>query len=415
MDLSKHLRAGDHLFVGEGPGEPAALMRALVERRAAYSGLTLFMGLGAHETLLPEHLDHLRLRSYGALGTMRRFARNGQLHIVPCHLGQLPSYIASGTLRCDAVLVQLSPAGPDGRHSLGVVSLHLEAAIAAARTVIGQVNDQMPYTHGSRTIAPGELDAVMMASEPLAESPAPRVTPTERMIAGHVADFIGDGAVLQVGIGTVPDAVIACLGDRRDLGVHSGVIGDGVMALIERGVVTNARKHRDQGVSVTGMLYGSHRLYAFADANRAIAVSPAEYTHGQHILGELDRLISVNSAVEVDLTGQMNAEVAAGTYLGGIGGHGDFVRAGHRSAGGRAIVALPSTARGGGESRIQVRLRGPVTTARADADTIVTEYGAAELRGQPIAERMRRMIAIAHPEFRESLARESREFMPHGF
>ncbi|MDB5580118.1 MAG: acetyl-CoA hydrolase/transferase [Bradyrhizobium sp.] len=415
MDLSEHLRSDDHVFVGEGPGEPAALMRALVEQRSALSGLNLFMGLGAHQTLRPEHLDHLRLRSYGALGTMRRFAREGQIDIVPCHLGRLPSYISSGIVRCDAVLVQLSPAGPDGRHSLGVVSLHLEAAIHAARIVIGQVNDHMPYTFGSRTIAPSELGAIAAVSEPLAESPAPRNTPVERRIARHVADFIGDGCVLQIGIGTVPEAVLASLGDRRDLGIHSGVIGDGVMDLIERGVVTNARKRRDRGVSVTGMLYGSRRLYAFAHANRAIAVSPTDHTHGQDILGAIDQLVSLNSAVEVDLTGQVNAEVAAGSYIGGIGGHADYVRAGHRSAGGRAIVALPSTARDGTESRIQGRLRGPVTSPRADADIIVTEFGAAELRGQPVAERVRRLIAIAHPDFRESLAREGRELMLRGF
>ncbi|MDE2049918.1 MAG: acetyl-CoA hydrolase, partial [Gammaproteobacteria bacterium] len=224
-----------------------------------------------------------------------------------------------------------------------------------------------------------------------------------------------DGAVLQVGIGAVPDAILRLLHDRRDLGIHSGMVGDGLVDLVEAGVITNARKPIDPGISITGALIGTRRLYAFADGNPKIGMRNSAYTHGSTVLARLPRLVAINSAIEVDLTGQVNAEQSGSLYLGGTGGQVDFVRAGARSPGGRAIIALPATARGGKVSRITASLSGPVTTARSEVDVIVTEFGAAELKGQALGERARRLVAIAHPSFQEELDRAAHIIQQRGF
>jgi acyl-CoA hydrolase len=216
-------------------------------------------------------------------------------------------------------------------------------------------------------------------------------------------------------VGAVPDAILRQLHDRKDPGVHSGMLGDGLVDLIEAGVITNARKEIDRGVTINGALIGTRRLYDFADRNPAIRMTPTGYTHDAAVLGQLSRLVTINSALEVDLTGQVNAEQSGAAYLGGTGGQVDFVRAGARSPGGAALMVLPSTAKGGTISKIVATLSGPVTTARTEVDVIVTEFGAAELKGQTLAERTRRLIAIAHPDFREELERAAHEIQQRGF
>jgi acyl-CoA hydrolase len=213
----------------------------------------------------------------------------------------------------------------------------------------------------------------------------------------------------------VPDAILRLLADRRDLGVHSGMLGDGLVDLVEAGAVTNARKPIDRGVSIGGALIGTDRLYRFAHRNPQIRMCTTAYTHDAAVLGQLDGLVTINSALEVDLTGQVNAEQSGSAYLGGTGGQVDFVRAGARSPGGHAIIALPATAKGGTLSRITAALSGPVTTARSDVDVIITEFGPAELRGQTLAERTRRLVAIAHPDFQEELARAAHTVQQRGF
>jgi acyl-CoA hydrolase len=221
--------------------------------------------------------------------------------------------------------------------------------------------------------------------------------------------------VIQTGVGATPDAILRLLADRRDLGVHSGMIGDGLVDLMEAGVVTNARKAIDTGVSIAGALIGTRRLYDFAHRNPTIRMCDAEHTHNATVLARLDRLVTINSTLEIDLTGQVNAEQSGAAYLGGTGGQADFVRAGARSTGGWAIIALPATARGGAISRIVESLSGPVTTARNDVDVIVTEFGAAELKGQTLAERARRLVALAHPHFRDELDRAAWRIRQRGF
>lgn len=415
LELRAILRPGDQVVWGQGTGEPLTLTGALVSQRGELRDISVFIGSTFSTTLRPEHADRIRFRSFGAIGTSAALAAAGVLDIVPCHVGQVASYIGQGVLACDVAFVQLSQPGPDGRYSLGVIHDYMGAAIDRARTVVAEINDRVPWTRGTRSIGPEEIDIAIHTSRDVVEVLPARVGEVERAIAGHVAAYIGDGAVLQIGIGSIPDAILHLLGDRKDLGLHSGMAGDAVADLVERGVMTNARKRVFPGVCVAGALIGTKRLYGFAHCNEALLMCDSSVTHGDGVLSGIEGLVSINSAVEVDLTGQVNAELAGEAYVGGTGGQVDYVRAGHRSPAGRSIIAMPSTARCGSVSRIVATLSGPVTTARSEVDVIVTEHGAAELRGCDLRERARRMIAIAHPSFREELERAAHNLFRRGY
>ncbi|MBW8486369.1 acetyl-CoA hydrolase/transferase family protein [Actinomadura parmotrematis] len=414
LDLTQYIRPGDRIVIGQACGEPTTLVEALIEQGAAIGGLSAFIATSFSGLLTPAAADAVALSSMGAIGTLRALTREHRLGVIPCHVGQIAPLIESGAIGCDVALIQVSPPDASGNHSLGLIADHVRAAAATARVVIAEVNDRVPATPGE-SLPSSAIDVAVRVSRPPVEVPPAEIGPTDEAIAAHAAAYIGDGAVLQTGIGAVPDALLRLLGDRTDLGVHSGMIGDGLVDLVEAGAVTNARKPADRGVSVTGALIGTRRLYAFCDRNPAVRLAPASYTHDAATLARLDRLVTVNSALEVDLTGQVNAEQTGASYLGGTGGQVDFVRAGARSPGGHAVIALPATARGGTLSRIVPALSGPVTTARSEVDVIITEYGAAELKGRPLPDRARRLTAIAHPAFREDLERAARTLERRGF
>ncbi len=412
--LSAHLRPGDAVIWGQGGAEPTPLTQALVAERRQFSPLSVFVGVNFTDTILPEHTDALRVSSYGAFGSSRRLAAAGALEIIPCHVSRLGPSIKAGLIPCDVALVQVSPPGPNGRHSLGVINDYMRIALSLARAVIVEVNDQYPWTYGPELPDLGRVALRLETSRPPVSAPRSSPSLVERAIAEHAAAIIPDGATLQVGIGGTIDALLQCLTDRRDLGIHSGSMGDGLLDLIEAGVVTNARKPIDAGVTVVAALFGGARLLKAADRNPAFEVHPYEYTHGASVLAQIHNLVAVNSAVEVDITGQVNAEVADGRYVGAVGGQVDFMHAATRAADGYSIIALPSTAAGGRVSRIRAEVQ-TVTSARSEVDFVVTEHGAANLRGQSLRERMRRMIAIAHPQFQESLEREAHQRMRQGF
>jgi acyl-CoA hydrolase len=414
LDLSSFLRPGDRIVIGQACGEPTTLIDALIAQGPAIGGLSAFIATSFSGRLTPEAVDGIAMSSMGAIGALRALTKAHQLTVIPCHVGQVGPMIEDGLLGCDVAFIQVSPADADGNHSLGLVSDYVQAAAATARVVVAEVNDQVPYTYGELLPA-SKIDCAVHVSRPPVTVPAARVSALDEAIAQHAARYIEDGSVIQTGIGAVPDAMLRLLHDRRDLGVHSGMLGDGLVDLVEAGVVTNARKRIDAGVSITGALIGTTRLYRFAHHNPFIRMCPTGYTHDAAVLGQLDRLVTINSAMEVDLTGQVNAEQSEAAYLGGTGGQGDFQRAGARSRGGHAITALPATAKGGAVSRITARLTGPVTTARSDVDVVITEFGAAELKGRSLAERARRLIAIAHPDFREELERTAHTIEQRGF
>ncbi|ROO85201.1 acyl-CoA hydrolase [Actinocorallia herbida] len=414
LDLSRFLEPGDRIVLGQACGEPTTLVEALIEQAAGIGGLSVFIATSFSGLLTPEAADAFEVSSMGAIGALRTLAKAHRLSVVPCHVSQVGPMIESGVLACDAAFVQVSPADAEGDHGCGLISDYVGAAAARARVVIAEVNDLVPRTHGE-TLPGSAFDCAVHVARPPVEVPPARIGPIDEAIAAHAAAYIGDGAVLQTGVGAVPDALLRLLHDRRDLGVHSGMIGDGLVDLVEAGVVTNARKKTDQGVSINGALIGTRRLYDFADRNPALRMCATSYTHDPAVLAQVERLVTVNSALEVDLTGQVNAEQSGTAYLGGTGGQVDFVRAGSRSPGGHALMVLPSTAKNGTVSRITTALSGPVTTARSDIDVVITEYGAAELKGRTLAERARRLVAIAHPDFRETLEREADALRRRGF
>ncbi|MFP5304388.1 MAG: acetyl-CoA hydrolase/transferase family protein [Gammaproteobacteria bacterium] len=414
LDLGRFLRPGDRIVWGQACGEPTTLVEALIAQAEGIGRLSAFTATSFSGLLTPEAADRISLSSMGAIGALRTLTAAHRLGIVPCHVSQIGPMIEQGLIGCDVAFVQLSPADADGQHSFGLISDHMQAMVKTARVVIAEVNEQVPYTHGERLPA-SRIDCALHVSRPPVEVPPAKIGATDEAIARHAAAYIEDGAVLQTGVGAVPDAILRLLRDRRDLGVHSGMLGDGVVELVEAGVVTNARKPIDTGVSITGALIGTHKLYRWAHRNPQIRMCGAAYTHEAAVLAKLERLVTINSAVEVDLTGQVNAEQSGAQYLGGTGGQVDFVRAGSRSRGGRSIIALPATAKNGSLSRIVPSLSGPVTTARSDVDVIVTEFGAAELKGQTLAERTRPLIAIAHPDFREMLERAAHTIRHRGF
>lgn len=409
LDFRKLVRAGDSVFWGHGTSEPVVLSRALMRQRADFGRFEVFLGPTFSDTVAPEHGDYVDFRSYCGIGANQALHAAGVLQVVPCHLSDLPKLIEGGNLRCDVALLQISGANETGMHSLGVSSDYMIDAASRARVVVAEVNESAPWTCGNEVPASLRFDYLVRTSRPVLEMAQRPPSSIERRIADHVAARIPDRAVLQLGIGAVPQAIASRLRGHRDLAVHSGMIDDGICDLIEAGVITNAFKSIDPGVSVTGMLAGTERLYRFAHRQTCLRLRPLRYTHAPDVLARLERLHSVNSAIEVDLSGQVNAEMIGERYVGAVGGQVDFVRAAHRSPGGRAIIALPATAAGGSRSRIVARLPSAVvTTTRSDADLFVTEWGVADLRGQPLGERMRRMVRIADPAFRDELERTAR-------
>ncbi|OAN52524.1 MULTISPECIES: acetyl-CoA hydrolase/transferase family protein [unclassified Sphingobium] len=408
------LRAGDAIVFGQACGEPTSLVEALIEQGAGIRGLTAFIATSFSGLFTPESAESFALSSMGAIGTLRSMTKAGRLQIIPVHVSQVGPLITAGIIPCDVAMIQVSPADADGNHSCGLISDHVRAAVDKARVVIAEVNEAVPFTCGE-SISASAIDMAIPVNRPPVEVQPAAIGAVDEAIAGHCAAYIGDGAVIQTGIGAVPDALLRLLKDRKDLGVHSGMIGDGLVDLVEAGVVTNARKEIDAGVSINGALIGTRRLYDWVHRNPAIRMCATSYTHDAAILGRLSRLVTINSALEVDLTGQVNAEQSGSAYLGGTGGQVDFVRAGARSPGGRSIIALSASAKGGTVSKIVSQLSGPVTTARSDVDIVVTEFGAAELKGQNLAERTRRLIAIAHPDFREMLERAAHMIQQQGF
>jgi acyl-CoA hydrolase len=400
LDLARYIRPGNTVAWGQACAEPLSLVEALTDQRKALGGVRCFAGISA--VLRPEHCDYLSVTSYTAAGANRALAEAGGLDILAAHYSDLPALLSAGRQRVDVVLLSLPPPRPDGTFGLGLGADYVATRVDQATVVIAEVNDQVPDLSCDHRLSPADLDVVVRVSRPPAEYPAPPPRDIEDAIADHVAGLIPDGATIQLGIGTMPSAVARRLLGHRDLGVHSGMITDAIAELIEAGVITGARKAIDTGLVVTGFLMGTDKLIKLAAADAAVALRDTRYTHDPAVLAAQTQLIAINSATEVDLTGQVNTETAAGRYVGAVGGAADFARGAARSRRGVPIIALPSTA--GSASRIVARLTGPATIARADAGVIVTEYGIADLRGLTLAQRREQMLAITHPDHRQALA-----------
>lgn len=377
LDLDRWLRPGDGIVVGNLTAEPVELVRAVF--RSAVPDLTVFLGMSLHDHDVP---PSVKVRSYGGLGKTGRIPR---LEIVPTNYSALPRAFADRLIPADVVLLQVTPPDADGRCSLGVAADYLPDAIEHARVVIAQINPRLPRVGGA-SIAFDSLSHAIERDEPLAELRVPEPGDMERAIAAHVATLVQDGDTLQMGVGALPDAILAALHDRADLGVHTGMITDGVLDLIEAGVVTNARKPTDTGVTVTGALVGTQRLFDGVAARDDVVLRTVSGTHAAARLAEVGRLVALNGALEVDLDGNAGCESIDGRNIGAIGGQVDFLRAAVAS-GGVGVIALPA-------KRIVEQLHGPVSTSRAEVDVVVTEHGVARLRGLTPSARRRALQEI---------------------
>jgi acetyl-CoA hydrolase len=407
LDFAGLIRDGDTVGWAQATAEPVFLTRLLHEQAPRCPPFRLFFAMTFAGEFAADHAN-VTVTATGGGGAGRRFFAAGAGNVIPANVSALCDLIAAGRPRVDVVLLQV--AGPDaaGDYNAGLGIECLREMIAGARLVVAQVNPKLPWTFGDTRIAAGDLDLLVPAPHMPLELPARTIGPVEQAIAAHVATLVPDRATIELGIGLIPQAVTQALGRKRGLGVHSGAIGDGVADLMQAGIIDNRHKEIDPGLTVTLMLMGTRRLYTYADRNKLIEIRSPRYTHDAVVLGDFRRFVAINSALEIDLTGQINAETAQGRHIGLVGGQMDFVRAANRAAEGRSIIALPSTSRDRRHSRIVVCLAdGVVTTPRAEADCVVTEHGIAELQGRTLAERARALIAIADPAFREELLRAS--------
>jgi acyl-CoA hydrolase len=404
VDLSRFIRPGDRVVLAQATAEPQTLARLLIAQRHRFPGVEVFIGPCYTDLFAAAETDGLRFVSYGALGSAGQLAASGRLDVLTMPYGRLSTAYESGEFQADVVLMQVAPALPGRRHSAGLSNDFALSAMARARAVIVEVDPYTPWTHGAELPANTTIALRVQSEHRPPETTQPPLGAIEIEIARRVAALVPDQATVQMGVGTLPNAIMAALMSHRDLGIHSGVMGDPAVDLIETGVVTNAHKGLDLGITVTNTLIGTRKLYDFAHDRKDVEVRPGTYTHSLAIMARLNRLIAINGGLEVDLGGQVNTEVAGGRYLGALGGGLEFTRGAALSPGGRAIVAMASMTANGRFSRIVPRVA-IATIPRADVDTIVTEHGVAELRAVTLRERARRLIAIAAPAQRESLER----------
>ena len=405
FDFRSILREGDTVGWPQAIGEPLGLTARLIEQREQLKHPRLFFGLGASKTLTPELTAHFDFLALNGAGTNRRVSSVSD--IIPTHVSTVPALLRSGRIKVDVALIRVRKL-PDGRLTTGSVADFTQAMVEGARVVVAEVDERLPIT-GQDAILPASAVHHFVAAGPdQVWMPDPEPSAVENAVAANVAGFVPNGATVQLGVGTMSVAICRALLNHRDLGVHSGVVSDVFVDMVESGSVTNARKGIDVGLSVTGGLLGTKRLIDFCDNNPSVAMRSTEYTHSPVVMSRINQLYTMNGCIEIDLTGQVNSEIAGGRYLGAVGGQLDFVRAWQVSPGGRSVLSLPSVTPDGKISRIAAKLTTSVTTPRSDVDVVITEHGIADLRGCSFSERARRLIAIAHPNFRDELRAAAR-------
>ncbi|MCS6925678.1 MAG: 4-hydroxybutyrate CoA-transferase [Candidatus Binatia bacterium] len=406
------IKSGDRVFTSGNAATPRLLLRALVERAPELERVELLhLLLVGDEFSAPGLERHLRHNAFFVGPGDRQAVNTGSADYTPVFLSEIPALFLSGQIHLDVALLQTSLPDEHGFMSLGVEVLASKAAAESARTVIVQVNAQMPRVLGDSFLHVSRVHAIVESDEPLPELAGGTYGEVEKRIGEHIATLIPDGATLQLGIGTIPDAVLASLTGKRALGIHTEMVSDGVMRAMEAGIITGARKTLHPGKVVATLILGSQTLYRFVHNNPAFELHPSSYTNDPFIIAQNDNLIAVNSAIEIDLTGQVCADSIGTAIYSGFGGQLDFIRGAARSRGGKPIIALPATAQGGTVSRIVPLLKpgAGVVTTRGDVHYVVTEFGVAYLYGKTLRQRARALIDIAHPQFRDTLERAARE------
>ncbi|MEO8626012.1 MAG: acetyl-CoA hydrolase/transferase C-terminal domain-containing protein [Candidatus Limnocylindrales bacterium] len=407
------ITSGQQLYVHSAASTPSVLLDALVARAPELTDVKIlhFHAEGPGPHLAPEMAGHFRHRALFIGPNARAAVNEGRAEYIPVFLSDVPTLIRRGILPIDAVLVNVSPPDRHGFCSLGTSVLAMPTAIRHATTVIAQINAAMPRTLGDSFVHVDDIDFGVEVEQPPYAIAAPTVGEIEQRIGQFVADLVPHGATIQMGIGAIPTAVASALHDKRDLGVHTEMMTDGVVELVEAGAVTGKAKEINAGHVVATFMLGSQRLYDWAHDNPMVEMRPTEYTNDTAVIRRFKKMVAINSAIEVDVTGQVCADSIGSKMYSGVGGQMDFIRGAALADDGRAIICLPSTTGDGKISRIVPYLRqgAGVVTTRAHVETIITEHGVAEMHGRSIPERVRQLIAIAHPSFRDELTFEARK------
>jgi acyl-CoA hydrolase len=400
------------ILIGSGAAEPGRLVDALVTHGGHLAGneIVHLMTLGSAPYVQPGLERRFRHTAFFIGANVRQAVQEGRADFMPVFLSDIPELICSGRVRTDVALVQVTPPDRHGFVSLGVSVDIVRAAVDTADLILAEVNPNMPRTLGDSFIHVDRIASLVPVEDPLPELDAQPLDETFREIGRNVASLIPDGATLQLGIGKIPDATLHFLMDRRDLGIHTEMLSDGVMRLAEAGVVNGRRKTLLTGKVVTSFIMGSRALYEWVHDNPAVEMRPSAFTNDPFQIARNDQMVAINSALAVDLSGQVAADTVRGKFFSGIGGQVDFIRGAARSRGGKPVIALPSTAKGGTVSRIQPAFEegAGIVTSRGDIHYVVTEYGVADLWGKNINQRAHALIGIAHPDFRGELLAAAR-------
>ena len=402
-----HIKSGDRVVIQHAVAEPSYILDAMVANAEAYENVEIvhMVAMGKAAYAQPGMEKHFRHNALFLGGSTRACIAEGRGDFTPCFFFEVPR-LWETALPVDVALVTVTPPDENGMCSLGVAVDYTMSAAKNARKIIAQVNNCMPRTNGDSCLSVEEIDCFVHHDAPIIPLAPPKIGPVEEAIGKHCASLIQDGDTLQLGIGAIPDAVLLFLKEKRDLGIHSEMFSDGVVELMEAGVITNAKKTLHPGKCVATFLMGTQRLYDFANNNPNVELYPVDYVNHPAVIAQNDNLVSINSCVQVDLMGQVASESIGARQISGVGGQVDFVRGASLSRGGRSIIAMPSSTKGISKIVPLLDEGAAVTTSRCDVDYIVTEYGVAHLKGHSLKERARALIRIAHPDFREDLEKE---------
>ncbi len=403
----KAIKDNDYVVFSETAGIPQLIAKTLADHREDYHNVHIYhmLTLGDAPYLKPECYGHFHHITNFVGGNSRQALLDQHADFIPCYFKDVPAMLGEA-FPVDVAVVSVSNPDNEGYCSFGVSCDYAKAACKKAKTVIAEINEMTPYTFGSQNkIHVSEIDYIVPCAYNLPEIPNPTIGEVEKNIGKNCASLIKDGATLQLGIGAIPDAVLMFLGDKRDLGIHTEMFSDGVVDLVEEGVINNSKKTLHRGKFVSTFIMGTRKVYNFIDNNPNVCLYPVDYVNDPWVIGQNDNMVSINSCIEVDLMGQVASETLGLKQFSGTGGQVDFVRGAALSKGGISIMAMPSTAAKGKASRIVPLLTegAAVTTPRNDVDYIVTEYGIAKMKGKTLRERAQNLIAIAHPDFRAGL------------
>ncbi|MBA3995556.1 MAG: 4-hydroxybutyrate CoA-transferase [Candidatus Accumulibacter sp.] len=407
------VRNGDFIVVPTGVGEPPALLHALSEERRRFRDVKVaqILALRKYAYLDPETVENVRHVAFFYGGATRPGGQAGWVDFLPNYFSEIPAMISRGQIPSDVVFTMASPMDEHGYFSLSLGPDYTMAAVAKARAIVLEVNPNVPFAYGNNHVHISQVAALVESSEPVLEVGLPQIGPVQEAIGKYVADLIDDGSTLQIGYGGIPDAVVMQLTHKHDLGIHTEMIGDGILTLLESGAVNNRRKNYLPGKMVATFALGSQKLYKFMDRNPMLEMHPVDYTNDPFLAGQNDNLVAINATLQIDLLGQCGSESLGAMPYSGTGGQADFVRAANRSKGGKAFIVLPSTAKNDTISRIVPTLNPGthVTTSKNDINYVVTEYGVAQLRGKTAKQRAETLIGIAHPDFRGELTETAKK------